>query len=75
MSESIRMTRSEINEAMARFFADGGKVTKLPDGPDFRFQPYGVRVKEDMTEPKIDLTALEDPANKKQEKVVEANSA
>tara|TARA_Y100000590_G_C15426158_1_gene903314 strand:+ start:80 stop:289 length:210 start_codon:yes stop_codon:yes gene_type:complete len=69
------MTRSEVNEAMARFFADGGKVTKLPDGPDFRFQPYGVRVKENMTEPKIDLTALEDPANKKQEKVVEADSA
>ena len=69
------MTRSEVNEAMAKFFANGGKVTKLPDGPDFRFQPYGVRVKEDMTEPKIDLTALEDPANKKQEKVVEANSA
>ena len=68
------MTRSEVNEAMAKFFANGGKVTKLPDGPDFRFQPYGVRVKEDMTEPKIDLTALEDPANKKQEKVVEANS-
>ena len=65
------MTRSEVNEAMARFFADGGKVTKLPDGPDFRFQPYGVRVKEDMTEPKIDQTALEDPANKKQEKVLE----
>ncbi len=69
------MTRSEVNEAMAKFFANGGKVTKLPDGPDFRFQPYGVRVKEDMTEPKIDLTALEDPANKKQEKVVEADSA
>ena len=68
------MTRSEVNEAMAKFFANGGKVTKLPDGPDFRFQPYGVRVKEDMTEPKIDLTALEDPANKKQEKVVEADS-
>ena len=69
------MTRSEVNEAMAKFFANGGKVTKLPDGPDFRFQPYGVRVKENMTEPKIDLTALEDPANKKQEKVVEADSA
>ncbi len=74
MSESIRMTRSEVNEAMARFFANGGKVTKLPDGPDFRFQPYGVKVKENMTEPKIDLTALEDPANKKQEKVVEVDS-
>mgnify|MGYP003110279501 FL=1 len=69
------MNRGELNEAMARFFANGGKVTKLPDGPDFRFQPYGVRVKENMTEPKIDLTALEDPANKKQEKVVEADSA
>ncbi len=31
MSESIRMTRSEVDEAMARFFANGGKVTKLPD--------------------------------------------
>ena len=74
MSESIKMTRSEINEAMARYFANGGKVTKLPDGPDFRFQPYGVRVKEDMTEPKVDLTVYEDPANKKQAAVVESNS-
>ena len=65
------MNRSELNEATAKYLANGGKVTKLPDGPDFRFQPYGVRVKEDMTEPKIDLTALEDPANKKQEKVLE----
>ena len=71
MSESIRMTRSEVDEAMARFFANGGKVTKLPDGPDFRFQPHDVGVKENMSEPKIDLTALEDPANKKQEKVLE----
>ena len=71
MSESIRMTRSEVNEAMARFFADGGKVTKLPDRPDFRFQPYGVRVEQNLAEPKVDLTAYEDPANKKQEKVLE----
>ena len=49
MSESIRMTRSEVTEAMARFFADGGKVTKLPDGPDFRFQPHGVKVKESFS--------------------------
>ena len=74
MSESIKMTRSEINEATARYFANGGKVTKLPDGPDFRFQPHGVRVKEDMTEPKVDLTVYEDPANKKQLAVVESNS-
>ena len=68
MSESIKMTRSEINEAMARFFANGGKVTKLPDGPDFRFQPHGVKVKESFS---VDVTATEDPANKKQEKVLE----
>ena len=68
MSESIRMTRNEVNEAMAKFFADGGKVTKLPDGPDFRFQPHGVKVKESFS---VDVTATEDPANKKQEKVLE----
>jgi len=74
MSENINMTRSELNVAMAKYFADGGKVTKLPDGPDFRFQPYGVRVKEDMTEPKVDLTVYQDPANKKQAAVVESDS-
>ena len=71
MSESINMNRSEVNEATARFFAKGGTVTKLPDGPDFRFQPYGVRVEQNLAEPKVDLTAYEDPANKKQEKVLE----
>tara|TARA_X000001388_G_C2200759_1_gene111198 strand:+ start:348 stop:551 length:204 start_codon:yes stop_codon:yes gene_type:complete len=65
------MTRSELNDATARFLAKGGKVTKLPDGPDFKFQPYGVRVEQNLAEPKVDLTAYEDPANKKQEKVLE----
>ena len=71
MSESIKMTRSEINEAMARFFANGGKVTKLPDGPDFRFQPHGVKVKESFS---VDVTASEDPANISQERALEVNS-
>ena len=71
MSESIRMTRSEVNEAMARFFADGGKVTKLPDGPDFRFQAHGVKVKESFS---VDVTATEDPANIKQETALEKNT-
>ena len=56
---------------MARYFADGGKVTKLPDGPDFRFQPYGVRVKPGLG---VDLTVTEDPGTTKQRKVVESNS-
>ena len=57
------MTRSELNEATARYLAGGGKVTKLPDGPDYRFQPYGIRVKPDA---KVDLTVMEDPGSKKQ---------
>ncbi len=65
------MKRSELNEAMAKYFADGGKVTKLPDGPDFRFQPYGVRVKASLG---VDLTVTEDPGTTKQRKVVESNS-
>ena len=56
MSESIKMTRSEINEAMAKYFADGGKVTKLPDGPNWNFNPYGVRVPKSNN---VDLTAIE----------------
>ena len=71
MSESIRMTRSEVNEAMARFFADGGKVTKLPDGPDFRFQAQGVKGKESFSE---DVNATESPANISQEKAFEKNT-
>ena len=72
MSESIRMTRSEINEAMARYFANGGKVTKLPDGPDFRFQSYGVKIP--PSDPKVDLAALEDPSTKKQREAFEAGT-
>ena len=68
MSESIKMTRSEINEAMARFFANGGEVTKLPAGPDWRFQAYGVRVPKSNN---VDLTAMEDPSSKKQIKALE----
>ena len=56
---------------MARFFANGGKVTKLPDGPDFRFQPHGVKVKESFS---VDVTASEDPANISQERALEVNS-
>ena len=65
------MTRSELNDATAKFLAKGGKVTKLPDGPDFRFQPHGVKVKESFS---VDVTATEDPANIKQETALEKNT-
>ena len=57
------MTREELNKAMVRYLADGGKITKLPDGPNFRFQAYGVRVPNSIS---VDTTAGQDPVNKKQ---------
>ena len=65
------MTREELNKAMVRYLADGGKITKLPDGPDFRFQPYGVKVANCNA---VDLTATEDPGTKKQREVFETNT-
>ena len=65
------MTRKELNKAMVRYLADGGKITKLPDGPNFRFQPYGVKVANSNA---VDLTATEDPGTKKQREVFESNT-
>ena len=56
MSENIKMNRSEVNQAVSRFLKNGGKITKLPDGPNHRFQPYGVRVT--PSDPKVDVTAV-----------------
>ena len=64
------MKRSELNEAVQSYLNKGGKITKLPDGPDFRFQAYGVSVKPSN---KVDLTSMEDPGSKKQIEVVESN--
>ena len=65
------MTRTELNEATVRFLANGGKITKLPDGPDFRFQAYGVGIKPNA---KVDLAAMEDPSTKKQIEAFEKGS-
>ena len=64
------MNRSKLNEAVQSYLNKGGKITKLPDGPDFRFQAYGVSVKPSN---KVDLTSMEDPGSKKQIEVVESN--
>ena len=58
------MTRTEINTAVNTYLKNGGKITKLPDGPNFRFQPYGVRVV--PGDPKVDVTVTETPTTKQQ---------
>ncbi len=64
------MNRSELNEAVQSYLNKGGKITKLPDGPDFRFQAYGVSVKPSN---KVDLTSMEDPSSKKQTEAFESS--
>ena len=65
------MTREEVKEAMNRFLKEGGKITRLPDGPNYRFNPYGVRVANSNA---VDLTATEDPGTKKQREDFETNT-
>ena len=71
MNGVIDMTRKELNEAMVRYLANGGKITKLPDGPDTGWKSYGVRVPPSQ---KVDLTLGVDPANKSQTAAFERNS-
>ena len=66
------MTRTEINTAVNTYLKNGGKITKLPAGPNFRFQPYGVRVA--PGDPKVDVTVTETPTTKQQINYVEENS-
>ena len=57
------MNREELKEATDRFLKEGGKIEKLPDGPDHRFQAYSVRV---PISNRVDLASMEDPSSKKQ---------
>ena len=66
------MKRSELNEAVNNYLKNGGKITKLPDGPDFRFHPYGVRVP--PGDPKVELTITDSPTTKQQISYFEKNS-
>ena len=68
----MKITRTELNKEIAKYVKGGGKITKLPDGPDYRFQPYGVRVT--PGDPKIDLTITATPTTKQQISYVEKNS-
>jgi len=66
------MKRSELKEAVNSYLKNGGKITKLPDGPNHRFQPYGVRVT--PGDPKVDLTVTDTPTTKQQISYVEKNT-
>ena len=68
----MKITRTELNEEVTKYLKNGGKITKLPDGPDFHFQPYGVRVT--PGDPKVDLTVSDTPTTKQQIFYVEKNS-
>ena len=68
----MKITRTELNEEVTKYLKNGGKITKLPDGPNYSFQPYGVRVT--PGDPKVDLTITDTPTTKQQISYVEKNT-
>ena len=72
MEYIMQISRKKLNLKIVKYLKNGGKITKLPDGPDFRFQPYGVRVA--PGDPKVDLTITDTPTTKQQLSYVEKNS-
>ena len=72
MEYIMKISRKKLNLEIVKYLNNGGKITKLPDGPDFRFQPYGVRVT--PGDPKIDLTVTDTPTTEQQISYVEKNS-
>ena len=72
MEYIMMISRKKLNLEIVKYLKNGGKITKLPDGPDFRFQPYGVRVA--PGDPKVDLTITDTPTTKQQLSYVEKNS-
>jgi len=59
----MKISREDLNESIAKYLQNGGAITKLPDGPNFRFQTYSVRVPSSMS---VDTTAGQEPSTKKQ---------
>ena len=72
MEYIMNISREKLNLEIGKYLKNGGKITKLPDGPDYRFQPYGVRVP--PGDPKVDLTVSDTPTTKQQISYVEKNS-
>ena len=63
MEYIMKISLKKLNLEISKYLKNGGKITKLPDGPNFRYQSYSVRVPTSMS---VDTTAGQDPANKKQ---------
>ena len=72
MEYIMKISRKKLNLEIVKYLKNGGKITKLPDCPDFRFQPYGVRVP--PGDPKVDLTVSDTPTTKQQISYVEKNA-
>ena len=72
MEYIMKISRKKLNLEISKYLKNGGKITKLPDGPDYQFQPYGVRVA--PGDPKVDLTVSDTPTTKQQISYVEKNS-
>ena len=72
MEYIMKISRKKLNLEIDKYLKNGGKITKLPDGPDYRFQPYGVRVT--PGDPKVDLTVSDTPTTEQQISYVEKNS-
>ena len=72
MEYIMKISRKKLNIEIVKYLKNGGKITKLPDGPDYRFQPYGVRVT--PGDPKVDLTVSDTHTTKQQISYVEKNS-
>ena len=72
MEYIMNISRKKLNLEIVKYLKTGGKITKLPDGPDYRFQPYGVRVT--PGDPKVDLTLSDTPTTKQQISYVKKNS-
>ena len=72
MEYIMKISRKKLNLEISKYLKNGGKITKLPDGPDYRFQPYGVRVT--PGDPKVDLTITDTTTTKQQISYVEKNS-
>ena len=72
MEYIMKISRKKLNREILKYLKNGGKITKLPDGPDYHFQPYGVRVT--PGDPKVDLTVSDSPTTKQQISYVEKHS-
>jgi hypothetical protein len=72
MEYIMKISRKKLNLEIVKYLKNGGKITKLPDGPNYQFQPYGVRVT--PGDPKVDLTVSDTPTTEQQISYVEKNS-